>query len=284
MKRSRIQDGDDVNLDDLDAGSPRGATGADTGPDDDADDDPDDELPDGDEDPDDDAADDEGDDADDEGDEDPDDAAAAGVDDGTRGEPRRGRANDTIRSLRASARAARQEARDLKTRFDDFIARGNQTARQPTATQETQEQRTARRALLSAEERMSEDMSELRQLVVTTNHQTQLTTADATDRASYDAKATSDQLYRRWSGKVETERARLAGLGQFVAREAILTFLLGKAALEARSAGASKGQKAQAGRRVARQTVKPGDSRSDATQSRRGSQSTLEKRLEDVPL
>lgn len=282
MKRSRIQDGDDVNLDDLDAGGPRGAAGAKTGPDDDADDGQDDDLPDGDEDPDDDADDaDDGDDADegDEGDDDSDDAAAAvGADDGTRGEPQRGRANNAIRSLRS-------QNRELRQRFDDFVARSSQPQRQqPAQAQETQEQRTARRALLSAEERMSEDMSELRQLVVTTNHQTQLTTADATDRASYDAKATSDDLYRRWSGRVETERARLAGLGQFVAREALLTFLVGKAALEARAAKGTKPQKAQAGRRVARQTVKAGDSRSDATQSRRGSQSTLEKRLEDVPL
>lgn len=287
MKRSRISDNDDVNLDDLDANGGGGRQPAADPPADDADDDQD-ELPEGDDDPDDDADDDaEGDDADDgdEGDDDQDEPAAgrqqaAGADD-----QQGGRRNSTIRTLRAQLREARESSRTLTQRFDDFVARGGQQQRQqPQQTQETQEQRNARRSLLSAEERMSEDMQELRSLVVTSTHQTQVSTADATDRASFDAKSASDPLYRRWSAKVETERARLAGLGQFVAREAIMTFMIGKAALEARNSPEAKKQRAQANRRVQRQTVKAGSSRNDATQSRRGSSKSLEQRLADVPL
>jgi len=283
MKRSRITDNDDVNLDDLDAsgGGPRHPDASDPP----ADDEVEDDLPEGDDDPDDDADDDaEGDDADDSDEGDDQDEPAAGRQRAAGDDaPQGGRQNSTIRTLRAQLREARESSRTLTQRFDDFVARGSQPARQQP-TQETQEQRTARRSLLSAEERMSEDMQELRQVVTTGLHQTQLSTADATDRASFDAKSSSDPLYRKWGAKVETERARLAGLGQFVAREAILTFMVGKAALEARNSPEAKKQRAQANRRVQRQTVKAGSARNDATQSRRGSRNSLEQRLENVPL
>lgn len=281
MKRSRITDNDDVNLDDLDATGDKQPAA-----DPPADDDGEDDLPDGDDDPDDDADDDaEGDDADDDGEGDDQDEPAAGRQQaGGDDQQGGGRRNSTIRTLRAQLREARESSRSLTQRFDDFVARGGSQQRQPQQTQETQEQRTARRALLSAEERMSEDMNDLRQVVTTGLAQTQISTADATDRASFDAKSSSDPLYRKWSAKVETERARLAGLGQFVAREAILTYMVGKAALEARNSPEAKKQRAQANRRVQRQTVKAGGARNDATQSRRGSSKSLEQRLEDVPL
>lgn len=284
MKRSRITDDQDVNLDDLDASAPGGSAPADTGDGTNGDDAQDDELPE-DDDPDDDAADDDAADGDDEGDDEGSEDDAAGGRRSAAGDdepPRRGRENNTIRTLRAQLREANNASRTLTQRFDDFVARGGQQQRQQV-TQETAEQRNARRSLLSAEERNSEDLQELRQLVTTGLHQTQLQSADLTDKASFDAKASSDPLYRKWESQVEAERARLAGLGQFVAREALLTFLVGKAALQARAANGGKTQKALARRRVERQTVKAGNSRNDAAPSRRGSRS-LEQRLEDVPL
>lgn len=281
MKRSRINDSDDVNLDDLDASGTGGGDPADSGAAN-GDDDDQDDLPEDDDDQDD------GDDTDDaddgdgaDGQDDP--AVAARRQGGAAGEPQGGRGNTTIRTLRAQLRETREQNRTLTQRFDDFVARGGQR-QQPAQTQETVEQRNARRALLSHEERMSEDMQELRNQVTTTLHTTQLQTADATDKASFSAKTTSDPLYRKWEARVEAERAKLAGQGQFVAREAVLSFLLGKAALDARASGAGKKQRASANRRVERQTVNAGSSRNDATQSRRGSRSTLEQRLSDVPL
>lgn len=282
MKRSRITDDSDVDLDNLQPGDGNNASGG-TGAEGEGEDD---ELPEGDDDPEDDAEDDDtGDGEDDEGEDD-----GEGDDDGTGGrradgesEPPRGRANARIRSLRTENRALEGRLTELQGKFDAFVS-GRQTNPQPQQTQqETPEQRNARRALMSREERLEEDVQNLTTMVTTSHRQTQTSVADATDKAGFDAKVATDPLYRKWAPKVEAERAKLAGQGVFVAREAILRYQIGEAALQSRGAG-TKTQKAVAQRRLARQTVKPGDSRNDASQSRRGGANTLEKRLENVPL
>ncbi len=275
MKHSRITDDMDVNLDDLDPSAPGGTNGADTG-DDTGDDEDQDDLPDGEE-PDDEDVDSAGDD----GDEDPALAAdPARRQAGDEQDPPRGRANARVRALNTQLRQEREAREALQRRFDDFAAGRHQTQQQQQP--ETQEQRAARRSLMSAEERMSEDMASFQTEMRGHVQRTTLQTQDAADKASFDAKAASYPLYSRWAARVEAERARLASLGSYVYREAIFDYLLGRAAREAHVAKGGKTQRALAQRRVARQTTPSGNNRSDTTQSKRGR--SLEDRLANVPL
>ena len=224
---------------------------------------------------------DQGDDQDDQGDQDTgeDDLTAGGQagdgeEDRSRHQPSRGERRHQALSNRLQDMERRNA--DLERRLNDSLAR------QTGPRQETYEEREARLALLTPEERMQVRMTEAEQ-----RHGHQLFTLqqqirDGQDRTTFEAKAFSDPLYRKWAPKVEAELAVLRTQGQTVDREKLMYYLIGKAAVEGRMPVAK--QQRQAQQRLSRANARPGNSRSDVSSGRRTQGSSLEKRLEDVPL
>ena len=272
----KITDDDDVNLDDIDTNPPEenDSGGADEVNEND--------LPEGDQ-PDD--VEDQPDAERDQDDEDEQDRRLAARD-RTPAEPevrqvRRGRENDRIRSLNDDLRRSQEETRALQRRFDEFMQRSQQS--QPRG--ESEQERTSRRALLTPEERMAEDIHDSEQRTLRTVQQQTFAMQDATDKSSYDAKASTTPLYSRWRDRVETERSRLLQNGANVGRRAVLAYLIGDKALQQAESGKPSSQRAQGHRRVERQTVRPGNSRNDMQPSdRRGRGKSLEERLANQPL
>lgn len=137
-----------------------------------------------------------------------------------------------------------------------------------------------RLALMTPEERFeynrSRDRNEMRQEM----QQLRLQTAMQTDKASYDAKASVNPVYRRMQAEVEGLFQEQVRKGQPTDRETILYHLLGKQAVN----GASNSKpRQQARRRVESQRVAPSSGKGD-TARRTGTSrvSTAEERLKDV--
>jgi hypothetical protein len=102
-------------------------------------------------------------------------------------------------------------------------------------------------------------------------NQTVFSVQDSTDKSSFEAKAATDKAYRRFAADVEVEHQRLAQAGQFVAREAIFYYLVGKRAVDSRGSRESETKRAMGRRRVERERVNAGDTRNDSQGSRRTS-------------
>lgn len=264
----KITDDDDVNLDDIETDPPDDTSETDDAGDDQPEgDNVDDSDPEGDEPGD--------------GEEGADEIAAGSERQQERQETRRGgRENARVRSLNEDLRRERTEREALQRRFDEFAQR----QQQPAQVQETVDQRNARRALMSDSERASEDIAASEQRITRMVNHTTLTVQDSADKSIFEAKAVNDPLYRRWAPKVEAERQRLAAQGSYVARDAIMAYLVGKAAIDSRGSKQNKTAQALGRRRVERQTTRPKDTRNDAVQNRRGTTRSLEDRLANIPL
>jgi len=265
----KITDDDDVNLDDIDTTPPQQAQGPDEVDDTD--------LPDADEQPD--FEDREPEPSKDQDDEDEQDKRLAP----TEQEPtrdRRPRENDRIRSLNDDLRRSREQTEALQRRFDDFITRSQQ--KEPQG--ESSDQRNARRAVMTPEERMAEDLQASEWRTRNLINQQTFSMQDATDKSLFDAKANNDPRYGKWRDRVEQERSRLVQSGANVGRRAVLAYLLGDRLLNHWDNSGPSPRRAEARRRVERQTVKPGNSRNDTQPDRRARGKSLEERLENLPL
>jgi hypothetical protein len=173
----------------------------------------------------------------------------------------------------------RNELRDKLAQRDREMEelRRAQTARQ---TQESEEQRQTRRALMTPEERVTDDLAQIRREFAETQRQQHFQTQAYLDKTNYDAKAATNPVYAKYRDVIEEQFQRQLSLGRPVEREILLQNHLGKLALE--SAGRSGGQRRQAKARVEQQRVSPGSGRGD-TQSQRGKAGdTAESRLKDV--
>lgn len=176
---------------------------------------------------------------------------------------------------------ARQREADLNRRLDQVIA-GQQQRTIPQG--ESPEARAQRLALLTPEERITAELQETKQVFAREMYQMRIDSQDASDRAAYQAKATVDPLYKKWESKVEAELSELRRQNMNVSRERLMYYLIGKNAVEGRSADKGK-QRADAAGRVRRQQTRPGNSGSDVAASRRGDRnSSLERRLENQAL
>lgn len=173
------------------------------------------------------------------------------------------------------AELERQNA-ELSRRIDDLIRS------QARPQGETPEQRTQRLALLTPEERIREDLADAERRHGQQLAGLQFQVLDRSDKAAFEAKATIDPLYAKWAPKVEAELAAMRTKGQNVEREVLMDYLIGRNARENRQKVAGR-QRMEAGRRVAAASTRPGSSRSDVQPQRRQG-SSLEKRLENVPL
>src|SRR6516225_4939962 len=206
----RITDDDDVNLDDIDTTPPQQAQGPDEVDDTD--------LPDADEQPD--FEDREPEPSKDQDDEDEQDKRLAPTQEPTR--DRRPRENDRIRSLNDDLRRSQEQTEALQRRFDDFVSRSQQNQQR-----ESEEQRNQRRAVMTPEERMSEDLRDSEWRTQRALQQQSFSMQDSTDKSLYDTRSNSIEGYRRYRDRVEAERSRLVQGGANVGRRAVLCYLVG---------------------------------------------------------
>lgn len=184
------------------------------------------------------------------------------------------RAQNRIQSL------ANENAR-LKRDLDDFRGRLDRISQpaQPSGPAaprgfglpETDEQFNARIQLLPPDERMeqrairSEQKAELRaQLSEFKNAQTQ-------DKIQWDASCQTNERRKRWGPEVERERDRLIREnGQYVNREIIYHWLLGKWMDSPAGEKRSSRQRQSAQQRVRSQETRPTSPRSDVDRGQRG--------------
>lgn len=168
-----------------------------------------------------------------------------------------------------------------KARADRLEQELNETRRQTWQAQQTRtrEEHEARRALMTPEERMQDDMAAMRRQFDAERQQDRINTASLMDKTAYDAKATINPVYAKYQDEVETRFQELAKRGQPVEREILLKVLLGERAL----AGAANPKPRKAAEsRVASQRVSAGSGKGDTPTARAKAGDTAESRLKDV--
>lgn len=182
---------------------------------------------------------------------------------------------------------ARQRIEALEQELRDLRTRPAPAAEPPRQQEETPEQFEARIAMLPPDERMearfqrSERSNNQRLQIM------QIQMADQTDRAAYQAKATSDKRFAKYEGEVEQRLAELRRQGQNVSREALLKFIIGEKVL-GNPAERVRARRQDAQRRVDNQRTRPQNTRGDqegANQRRQSGDSEREarrKRLENL--
>ena len=184
-----------------------------------------------------------------------------------------------FQTLTNDLREQRQRNDELNRRLDTLIA-GQQSR---PAQGETPEARANRLAFLTPEERITAELHEARQQFSREMQVMRFTSADGSDKAAFQAKATVDPLFKKWEPRVEAELTTLRNQGQNVEREKLMYYLIGKNAVEGRQA-VRPGQRAEAQRRVNAQRTRPGNSGSDVQSQRRDRGNSLERRLENQAL
>ena len=192
-------------------------------------------------------------------------------------EPQRPSRRDTrIASLTDRLKEADAERETFRRR----LAEVEQRYQQPKA-QESPEQRAQRRALMTPQEVMTEELNEAKNSFTQQLQQVQWQNAETADRTTFQAKCASNPLYAKYAPKVEGKLAELRTRGINSEREVLLKYLIGEAALERMSSKEGKQEVRQAQQRVKRATVRPSNSGSDEAATRRREES-LERRLENL--
>lgn len=155
---------------------------------------------------------------------------------------RGGRANEAIRELRARAQEERAHRERIEREFMEFRAAQQARQQQPSPEQEAE-----RLALMSPEERADYKLNKALNEIQRQNAMSQFQTADRSDKALYDAKATTDKVYAKYAEKVETERQRqMRENNMVIPREELLKWIVGQDVLQNRgkkvAAAARRGQ------------------------------------------
>ncbi len=193
-------------------------------------------------------------------------------------EPQRPSRRETrIQSLVESNRQKDTDLADVRRRLDELT----RTVQQPRPAQESPEMRAQRRALMTPQEVMQEDLREAKDGFTQQITQMQWQNAETADRTAFQAKCASNPLYAKYAPKVEGKLAELRTRGINSEREVLLKYLIGEAALDRMSSKEGKQEVRQAQQRVRRATVRPSNSGSDEAATRRREES-LERRLENL--
>lgn len=187
------------------------------------------------------------------------------------------RRDNRIHSLTERIRERDTELSDVRRRLDELT----RTVQQPRQQGESPEQRAQRRALLTPQEQMQEDLREAQTGFSQQIQGMQMQQAEFADRTAFQAQCAVNPLYAKYAPKVEGKLAELRTQGSNVSREAILRWMIGDAAIARMSSKEGKREVAQAKDRVRRQTVRPPGGGSDTAATRRREDS-LERRLENL--
>lgn len=196
--------------------------------------------------------------------------------DGLAAEPRRrpSRYNTRIQALTR----AREEDRQ---RFDRELADLRQQVNAPRQRQETPEEREARIALMTPEERTDFRIREIERRHQEQMQQIAFTTAEATDQAAFSAVVRTDPRLQRYAPNVEAELAKMRQRGLNMPREEILNWIIGK---EARSRMGQGAKASGAKARVAKQTTRPINGGGDVAAQRGKRGQSLRERLEGIEI
>jgi len=176
-----------------------------------------------------------------------------------------------------SSRQKDQQISDLNRRIDALL----QTRSQPQG--ESREQRDARRATMSPEDRMYDVLSEHTEAWGREKQSLTLGMADQMDKAAFDAKCSVNKTYAKRQEAVEKKLADLRANGQSAPREAVLRWIIGDQALAGIGSKEAQSQRREAGQRVRRQQARPAANGSDV-RAERGRQTSRERRLADVQI
>lgn len=195
--------------------------------------------------------------------------------------PRRGRAGETIRQLRARVQTESAERQRIDRELQELRAAERQ--RSQSAQQESSTDRAARRALMDPLEVMREDLQESERRTASLLQRQAMETQETSDKLNYNSILRDAPHLRKYDAEVEKIRLEQQARGSFVPREVLLDLAIGRAARAAATKAAPKAQR-QGQQRVAAQQSRTASARGD-TATQRGKQGdSPEKRLENVPI
>lgn len=195
--------------------------------------------------------------------------------------PKKGRASETIRELRARVQHESAERQRIDRELADL--RAAERARQQQNQQETPEARAARRALMDPMEVMREDLRESEQRTQHLLRQQAAQAQETGDKLEYGQLLRENPHWKKFDAEVEKVRLEQQANGMFVPRRVLLELAIGRAAM-AQAAKTSGKAKSAGQRQVAAAQSRPAGSKGD-TATQRGKQGdSPEKRLEGVPI
>lgn len=195
------------------------------------------------------------------------------------------RSSRRIQALRQREAAATAEAAELRKRLDDVLA---DQRKQPPAVDEVALRAEAEKvALMEPHERVAyENNKRIKSLQDQVNG-LGFHISDATDKATFEAKATIDPIYKKYAGRVEKALGDMRKNNANTTREALLTYMIGQDARERLAKNSNGDQRRRAAAaRVENTKGRPATARSDASSSRtdKDSVQALEKRLSGVAI
>ncbi len=195
--------------------------------------------------------------------------------------PRKGRAGETIRQLRARVQTETAERQRIDRELQELRAAERQRSQQ--AQKESPETRAARRALMDPMEVMREDLRESEQRTQQLLHQQAIQTQETQDKLLYNGILRDAPHLKKYDAEVEKIRLEQQAKGVFVPREVLLDLAIGRAARAAATKTAPKAQK-DGQRKVAQAQSRPAAARGDTATQRGRQGDSVEKRLENVPI
>jgi hypothetical protein len=193
------------------------------------------------------------------------------------------RRDNRIQSLIEEGRRRDSENADLRRRLDELANRPVQ----PQAPRESEAERAARLATMTTPEAIAETLRDAETRYTQRLNQLASTTADQADRTSFQAKASSDQLYAKWAPRVEAKLTELRRQGINLDREVLFKFMIGEAALEKRGSPKGDRQLIDAARRVQARRGRPSNPGSDTARpgrNERDDATARVRRLENVQI
>lgn len=185
------------------------------------------------------------------------------------------RGSARVQRLANDARLAREEAEKARRDLEEF-------KRQQQWQREQQQEREDRDrlALMTPDERADYRISRFEQTQRQRDQQRDLQLMAQLDKATFDAAAASNPVYRRMAAQVEQTFQEQMRKGAPTDRKTILAYLIGLQALEgAANPGPAK---RTARKRLDGQTVKPSRPAGDQAATSTRKPSTAEERLKDV--
>lgn len=202
------------------------------------------------------------------------------------GEPQQGQTPDRSQAQtqsRGSGRIQRlaNEAKEARERADKATRELEEFKRQQWINQQQQNERVEqeRRALMTPAERTEYDLAQMRNAMGHMQRQTAMQFQMAVDKTSFDAKATTNPLYKRYAAQVEQRFQDQLAKGAPVEREVLLRQIIGD---EAVTSASNPSARRAANGRVNAQRVKAANNKGDQATARSGKKSSAEERLKGV--
>ncbi len=193
--------------------------------------------------------------------------------------PRRNRANETIRELRARAQENEERIRTFERELMEIKAR--EQARQQA---EDPNREAERLELMTPDERADYKLNNALNTIRREQALTTFRVQDEADKARFDAKATADKVYAKYAERVEQARLKyMREQNTVIPREELLKHMVGDDVLRNRGRNTAK-QTAQGRQNIQRQQAPLANGKGNAQGNRRGAQDTPAKRLEGVQI